>query len=172
MSNPYAPQDPNAANDMLPPPPAPLVAPSAQPTTQMPTYTTGQIPTVPAQQANPYAMAQPAPALQATSTTAQAGVGFIRALFDFSFSHYVTLGFMKFIYIISLGLIALSWFVSMIAAFSADATAGFIVLLFGWIVAIAVLIGVRLGLERAVAQIRTAQNTTLIYEAMQKNADK
>lgn len=60
----------------------------------------------------------------------------------------------------------------MIAAFSTDATAGFIVLLFGWIVAIAVLIGVRLGLERAVAQIRTAQNTTLIYEAMQKNADK
>ena len=117
-------------------------------------------------------MAQPAPAPQATSTTAQAGIGFIRALFDFSFSHYVTLGFMKFIYIISLGLIALSWFVSMIAAFSTDATAGFIVLLFGWIVALAVLIGVRLGLERAVAQIRTAQNTTLIYEAMQKNADK
>ena len=61
---------------------------------------------------------------------------------------------------------------SMIVAFRADATAGFFVLLFGWIVAIAVLIGVRLGLERAVAQIRTAQNTTLIYEAMQKNADK
>lgn len=169
MSNPYAPQDPNAANNM---PPAPPVAPSAQPTTQMPTYTTGQMPTVPAQQANPYAMAQPAPAPQATSATAQAGVGFIRALFDFSFSHYVTLGFMKFIYIIILGLIALSWFVSMIVAFRADATAGFIVLLFGWIVAIAILIGVRLGLERAVAQIRTAQNTTLIYEAMQKNADK
>ena len=169
MSNPYAPQDPNAANNM---PPAPPVAPSAQPTTQMPTYATGQMPIVPAQQANPYAMAQPAPAPQAASATAQAGVGFIRALFDFSFSHYVTLGFMKFIYIIVLGLIALSWFVSMIAAFSADATAGFFVLLFGWIVAIAVLIGVRLGLERAVAQIRTAQNTTLIYEAMQKNADK
>ena len=172
MSNPYAPQDPNAANDMPLPPPAPPVAPSAQSTTQMPTYTTGQMPTVPAQQANPYAMDQPAPVPQATSATAQAGIGFIRALFDFSFSHYVTLGFMKFIYIISLGLIALSWFVSMIAAFSADATAGFIVLLFGWIVALAVLIGVRLGLERAVAMIRTAQNTTLIYEAMQKNADK
>ncbi|WP_250707980.1 DUF4282 domain-containing protein, partial [Actinomyces sp. 217892] len=88
------------------------------------------------------------------------GAGFFKALFDLSFSSYITLSFAKFIYIALIAVCALSWLFMVIAGFSQDAILGFMILLFGWIPAFIYIILIRLGLEASVALIRTAQNTS------------
>jgi len=98
--------------------------------------------------------------------------GFFQALFDFSFSSFITIQFAKFIYIINIAIAALIYFFFVIAGFSgmgedvgAGFLAGFGILLFGWIPALLQIVAVRLGLEGMIAVIRIAQNTAAIREA-------
>lgn len=85
--------------------------------------------------------------------------GFISALFDFSFTKFVTISFAQFVYILAVAGIAVLWLVFVLAAFMDSATTGILVLLFGWIPALIWLVFIRLGIEMAVAVVRTAANT-------------
>ncbi|WP_167203029.1 DUF4282 domain-containing protein [Actinomyces respiraculi] len=112
----------------------------------------------PAQPYAPAAYGQPTPPPYASAQSQ--GAGFFKALFDFSFSNFITLSFAKFVYIAFIALSVLFWLFIVISGFSQDVTVGFIALLFGWIPAFIYIILIRLSLEVSVALIRTAQNTS------------
>lgn len=87
---------------------------------------------------------------------------FFSALFDLSFRHFITLKFAKVIFIILIVLAGLGWLGTIIAGFAAHPGIGLLAMLFGWIGPFIMLIVYRVGLEVAVALIRTAQNTSLL----------
>jgi protein-S-isoprenylcysteine O-methyltransferase Ste14 len=89
---------------------------------------------------------------------------FFKALFDFSFSQFITVKFASFIYAAALILVGLGYVGVVISALSQNILAGFGALIFGALVALLYVIFIRIGLEFSVAMIRTAQNTTKIAE--------
>lgn len=99
------------------------------------------------------------------------GDSFFKALFDFSFSRYITIDFVKVIYAIVLAFIALGWVVGLFASFSgfADGVGTGFLFLFGYLivgtaVAFLWLVLARMGLEFYVAMVKTAQNTSKLVE--------
>lgn len=94
------------------------------------------------------------------SPTASQGAGFFKALFDLSFSNFITLTFAKIIYVVLIAVSILVWLAFMLMGFYYDSTMGFLIILFGWIPAVVNVVLVRLGLESSVALIRVAQNTS------------
>lgn len=85
----------------------------------------------------------------------------MKALFDFSFTTFVAPSIAKIVYILVMAVIALAYLFAVIAAFSADAVAGLLVLVFvGPLVGILYLVLARVGLESLIATIRTAENTS------------
>lgn len=107
----------------------------------------------------------------------RAGDGFINALFDFSFSRFITIDFAKVIYGISLGLIALFWLAGLIfafAGFSEGAGEGFLslfmYLIVGTLIAFAFTVLARISLEFYVAMVKTAQNTSKLVEIEEDKA--
>ncbi|WP_062948183.1 DUF4282 domain-containing protein [Brachybacterium sp. sponge] len=110
--------------------------------------------------------------------------GFFKALFDFKFEHFITVKFSSFLYVIAFVVAALMWLMSIINGIflgiawgsmnSFYGEGGFnafpliLSILFGWIPSVIALIAMRLGLEFAVATVRTAQNTGRIAEASQR----
>ena len=106
------------------------------------------------------------------------GDGFFQALFDFSFSRFITIDFAKVIYAIFLGLIALAWAGGLIASligFSEGVGEGFlgliVYLIMGTALALFATVGARLSLEFYVATVKTAQNTSQLVELEQDKAD-
>ena len=103
---------------------------------------------------------------------------FISALFDFSFSQFITLGFAKLIYIVAVVATAVLMFFTVIGVFatvfsgSVGIVEGIFVFIFGLFAAIVGgainLIVVRLVLELAVSIIRLAQNSTEIKEELRR----
>lgn len=88
--------------------------------------------------------------------------GFFKALFDFSFSSFVTIKFAAVIYGVALLLIGILALVGIIGAFitmTESAAAGLLMLLLVLVAAPFYLILIRLTLELYVSMIRTAQNT-------------
>lgn len=99
------------------------------------------------------------------------GDSFFKALFDFSFSRYITIDFVKVIYAIVLAFIALGWVVGLIMSFTGFADGvgtGFLLvfgfLIFGTAAAFLSLVFARIGLEFYVAMVKTAQNTSKLVE--------
>ncbi|MBZ2198420.1 DUF4282 domain-containing protein [Occultella gossypii] len=103
--------------------------------------------------------------------------GFFASLFDLSFSHYITLRFAKVLFILAIIFVALGWLGAVVSAFNFDPYGGFydddggagavlgvLTLLFGWIPGFITLLLVRVGLEFAVATIKTAQNTSKLAD--------
>lgn len=98
----------------------------------------------------------------------QQSKGFFGALFDFSFSHYVTISFAKVIYILGIIVSLLLWIFWIITGFASgavgfgdyNAVPGILAVVFGWIPVVINILVIRVVLEFAVAMIRTAQNTT------------
>lgn len=94
--------------------------------------------------------------------------GFFQILLDFQFKGFVAIKFAKFLYILSIVVSSLGWLIFTLLLFVLGATAnsgmmtalGLGSLLFGWILALINIIITRVLLELAIAQIRTAQNTT------------
>lgn len=85
--------------------------------------------------------------------------GFFKALFDFSFSHFVTPKVVKFIYILATVMIALTWFFLLIAAASnGGGLSILIVLLLGPIAAILYLTFIRMTLEFYLATVRMSED--------------
>ena len=117
---------------------------------------------------------------EATQSAASSGPSFFKALFDTSFSDFVTIKFVKIIYLIGIVLNVLSWLggalIGLIAAGIGAAAASsmyggggggafvfpILLLLLGWIPALLNIIMMRIGLEFIVASVRTAQNTSIM----------
>jgi len=110
--------------------------------------------------------------------------GFFKALFDFRFEHFITVKFSSFLYVIAFVVAALMWLSNIVSGIifgfawgSMNSYFGepsfspvplILSILFGWIPSVIALIAMRLGLEFAVATVRTAQNTGRIAEASQR----
>ena len=118
-----------------------------------------------------------APSTAGTSSRGEAG--FFRAMFDFSFQHFITVKFSSFIYVLAFVVAAVYWGLQVLVAIlmglalASDPWTGeqgfnvfplVLAILFGWIPSVILLIAMRLGLEFAVATIRTAQNTKRLVE--------
>ena len=110
--------------------------------------------------------------------------GFFKALFDFKFEHFITVKFSSFLYVIAFVVAALMWLSNIVSGIMFGFAWGsmnsyfgepsfspvplILSILFGWIPSVIALIAMRLGLEFAVATVRTAQNTGRIAEASQR----
>lgn len=106
--------------------------------------------------------------------------GFLRALFDFTFTHFITVKFSSFLYVIAIIVALLMWLLQILSAILTGAAWGsmnsyygeggfnavplILAILFGWIPSVIALLVFRLALEFSVATVRTAQNTTEIAE--------
>ncbi|MCT1998543.1 DUF4282 domain-containing protein [Brachybacterium muris] len=110
--------------------------------------------------------------------------GFFKTLFDFKFEHFITVKFSSFLYVLAFVVAALMWLSNIVSGIvfgfawgSMNSYFGepsfspvplILSILFGWIPSVIALIAMRLGLEFAVATVRTAQNTGRIAEASQR----
>lgn len=110
--------------------------------------------------------------------------GFFKALFDFKFEHFITVKFSSFLYVIAFVVAALMWLSNIVSGIMFGFAWGsmnsyfgepsfspvplILSILFGWIPSVIALIAMRLGLEFAVATVRTAQNTGRIAESSQR----
>lgn len=110
--------------------------------------------------------------------------GFFKALFDFKFEHFITVKFSSFLYVIAFVVAALMWLTNIVSGIMFGFAWGsmnsyfgepsfspvplILSILFGWIPSVIALIAMRLGLEFAVATVRTAQNTGRIAESSQR----
>ena len=84
--------------------------------------------------------------------------GFFGALFDFSFNHFVTPSIIRFLYILGLIGIALSYLSFVILAFAISATQGLVTLLLGLIIAVIYLAFWRVMLEFFLAVVRMSED--------------
>lgn len=133
---------------------------------------TGQQPAVGSPYGDPGAAQQPG---GAPRRRAVGEAGFLGALVDLTFRHFVTVKFAAFIYIVNIAQVVLAYLGFIIAGFVVGvgiemAWLGIVVLLFGWIPAILNIIWVRISLEFIVAAIRTAQNTTVLVDQGNRDA--
>lgn len=139
-------------------------------------------------QQQPY---QGAPAFSQEQTSKSGGnPGFFKALFDLSFSHFVTIRFAGIFYVLALvvaalwyvgGIIMSIFFGAAVGAISdsssyssygsgSDSGSSFtpgpllVAIFLGWIPCALFVLFVRVGLEFVVSSVRTAQNTTHIVE--------
>ncbi len=86
--------------------------------------------------------------------------GNLKALFDLSFTRFVTPSIAKIVYVLIMAVIALTYLVAVVASFRANAALGlFVLIILGPIVAILYLVLARVMLESLIATIRTAENT-------------
>lgn len=94
-----------------------------------------------------------APAAESTT-----GAGFFKALFDFSFSTFITPKVVKFVYVLSVVALGLLWFIMLVASFSQSAGAGLAVLIVGPILVLLYLVFIRMTLEFYLATVRMSED--------------
>jgi apolipoprotein N-acyltransferase len=90
--------------------------------------------------------------------------GFFELLFDFSFSRFLALRIIGFLYGLGIFFAGILTLIIIIGAFSSGFWSGLGSLVISPIVFLLYLIGVRMVLEGFVASIRTAENTTQLVE--------
>lgn len=94
---------------------------------------------------------------------------FFKSLFDLEFKSFITLTFAKIIFVVSLGLIGLTYLFVVIGAFGAARFGGgglavFMAIVGGGVGAAIAVVYVRVLLEFLIAQIRTAENTSVLAQ--------
>lgn len=92
--------------------------------------------------------------------------GFIKTLFDTSFSSFITVRFVQVLYVISIFGLSAAALIAVVAAFDDSFGSGLGVLLLGWIPYLLALVLIRIFFESIVAVVRIAQNTSAIREAL------
>lgn len=102
----------------------------------------------------------------ASAATNQQSDGLFSALFDLSFTKFITPSVVKILYILLLVLGGLTWLISMVTSFSQSALAGFGTLIFGALGLLVWLLLMRVTLEFYVAMVRTAQNSRDIKQLL------
>ncbi len=109
---------------------------------------------------------------QASNDPSRQSDSFAARIFDMSFTRYVTPSVAKLFYILSLVAVWLAWIGSVVTAFGASrymyGGGGYVLLVvvLGFLVALAATIGIRMGIEGAVARVRTAEHAREIAEAL------
>jgi Domain of unknown function (DUF4282) len=91
-------------------------------------------------------------------TPADGDGGFFAALFDFSFSKFVTPKIVKLVYVLATIGLGLSYLLFVVGAFSQNAGAGVAVLLVGAVLALVYLAFIRMTLEFYFAIVRMSQD--------------
>jgi len=86
--------------------------------------------------------------------------GFLGALFDLSFSEFVTVKLIKFIYVLLLVLIAIGYVVGVITGFADSAGQGLLMLILGVVGAFIAVIFARVYMEILIVLFRIAENST------------
>ena len=84
--------------------------------------------------------------------------GFFRALFDFSFSSFITPKVVKFVYVLATALLVLGWLAFLITSFSDSVGAGVAVLVIGPVVLLVYLALIRMTLEFYLAIVRMSED--------------
>jgi hypothetical protein len=84
--------------------------------------------------------------------------GFFKALFDFSFTNFITPKVVKFVYILATVLLVLGWLGFMLASFSQSSGAGLAVLILGPIFVVVYLALIRMTLEFYLAIVRMSED--------------
>jgi hypothetical protein len=84
--------------------------------------------------------------------------GFFKALFDFSFTTFITPKVVKVVYIIATVLLSIAFLIVLISSFSESAGAGVLVLLIGPIAFLLYLAFIRMSLEFMVAIVRMSED--------------
>lgn len=108
-------------------------------------------------QANPTAGAQ-AYGQQVPADQSLSGAGFFKALFDFSFSTFITPKIVKFAYAISVGALGLLWVFMVIGGFADNAASGLLALIIGPVLILLYLVFIRMTLEFYVAIVRMSED--------------
>jgi hypothetical protein len=109
-------------------------------------------PDPPSQPQHPEGTGAPSPAWQPPVT------GFLNALFDFSFNHFVTPSIIRFLYVLGLIGIVLSYLSFVFFAFAYSAAQGLVTLLLGLIIAFIYLALWRVMLEFFLAVVRMSED--------------
>lgn len=89
---------------------------------------------------------------------AQETAGFFKALFDFSFTHFVTPIIVKVVYVLITVALVLGWLVFTLISFTQSAGGGLLVLILGAIVVIVYLALARMTLEFYLAIVRMSED--------------
>jgi hypothetical protein len=84
--------------------------------------------------------------------------GFLRALFDFSFSTFITPKVVRFVYVLATALIAIGWLFWLVLGFTRSAGLGLFILIVGPIIALVYLAIVRMTLEFYLAITRMSED--------------
>ncbi len=84
--------------------------------------------------------------------------GFISALFDFTFTRFVTPMLVRFVYLLATVVLAVTWLTALISGFYANVGAGLFVLIIGPIIVIIYLALIRMTLEFYLSVVRMSQD--------------
>lgn len=106
----------------------------------------------------------PSPAV-GNSAVAESKDSFFGSLFDLTFTKFVTVGFVKVIYVLGIIGVVLTWLGAAFSTFGDSIGHGFGILLLGWIPALLAVLLMRLSVELTVAIVRTAQNTAALAQS-------
>lgn len=88
----------------------------------------------------------------------------LAALLDFSFTHFITISFIKVIYMLAILAILVGWLGLVVAGFASGFIAGIGAIIVGSIVALLYLIMARVWLELIVVIFRIGDNTSTLVE--------
>jgi hypothetical protein len=89
---------------------------------------------------------------------AQESVGFFNALFDFSFTNFVTPMLVRIVYLLATVALAASWVVFLVAAFAQNVGSGLVALILGAVFLIIYLAIIRMTLEFFLSVVRMSED--------------
>lgn len=114
---------------------------------------------------NPYGTPPPA-APEPPADRGDGGGGVFKALFDFSFTNYATPSIVRIIYVLAIVFGTLAWLVAAVTMLASGRGTVMLVLVIalGWIPLLLWISILRVGLELALASVRTAENTRRLRE--------
>ena len=84
--------------------------------------------------------------------------GFISALFDFTFTRFVTPMLVRYVYLLATVVLAVTWLTALITAFTQGVGLGLFVLIIGPIIVIIYLALIRMTLEFYLSVVRMSQD--------------
>ena len=84
--------------------------------------------------------------------------GFFSALFDFSFTNFVTPMLVRFVYLLATAALVASWLVFLFAAFARDVSSGLVVLVLGPVFLVIYLAVIRMTLEFYLSVVRMSED--------------
>lgn len=96
--------------------------------------------------------------------------GFFASLFDFSFSEFITIRIVRFLYMLSIIVAVLGTLVSIVSGFVADVTVGLLALVGSPITLFVIVVLARVYMELVIVTFRIAENTTRLVEAKQTSS--